>query len=536
LWPERITRLAEFDYPTELNAAVLLLDENVRQGRGGRTAIFYKDQQITYAQLLERVQRLSQALKSSGIGKGDRVVLRFYNRPEFVVTWLALLRIGAVVVSTMPLLKARELAYIMSDSEAKAIVMHSELYDEAQKALSQVRTIETVIVAGAEISGCLSYEKLIADAKPLEVFERTTRADLAIIAYTSGSTAQPKGTAHFHDAILAIADSYARHILQPQETDVFGGHPTLAFTYGLGGMLVFPFRFGAATALLDKFTPENLLETIARHRVTAVFCTPTTYKLMLALEGKDVRQMTASLRLGISAGEHLPASVYKAWKDHTGIELLDGIGSTEMLHMFVSSAQGRVRPGSTGQPVPGYEVKIVNEDFQEVPNGQQGLIAIKGPTGCLYWRKPEQQKLYVRSGWNVPGDIFTKDDKGYYWYQCRNDDLIICGGYNIAGPEVESVLTEHPAVREVAVVASPDSLRGSIPKAFVILNEKYAPSDELAKELQDFVKQEIAPYKYPRKVEFLHSLPKTETGKIRRVELRERERTKSEERRAKGEE
>jgi 2-aminobenzoate-CoA ligase len=350
----------------------------------------------------------------------------------------------------------------------------------------------------------------------------TDRDEIAMIAYTSGSTGVPKGCVHFHRDILASADSYARHVLTPSEGDRFGGHPTLAFTFGTGGLLVFPFRFGASTVLSGPFTPEAMLETFAKQRVTVCFCAPTSYRLMLQVPDLTRRYDLASLRLGVSAAEPLPAATWEEWKKTTGVELLDGIGSTEMFHIFISSVRGRVRPGATGVPVTGYDCRVVDESGRELPPGQEGLVAIKGPTGCKYWRKPDRQAEYVRfGGWNVTGDVYVKDADGYFTYQCRSDDMIVSGGYKIPGPEVEHVLDEHPAVVESAVVAAPDRTRGFIVKAFVVLKAGQVPSQELVGELQEHVKRELAPYKYPRAVEFVEKLPRTETGKIQRYVLRQ---------------
>jgi 2-aminobenzoate-CoA ligase len=324
--------------------------------------------------------------------------------------------------------------------------------------------------------------------------------------------------------MIASADSYARYVIQPTAGDVFGGHPTLAFTYGLGGLLVFPYRFGARTVLLDSFTPERLLELIGRERITVLFCAATTYRLLLQVADLERRFDLSSLRLCVSAGEPLPRPVYDEWIARTKVEAIDSLGTTEMFQVFVSQRPGHVRPGATGLAVPGYEVRIVDEQLNEVPRGTPGLLAVRGPTGCRYWRKPDRQREYVRGGWNVPNDVCVQDADGYIWYQCRNDDLIICAGYNIAGPEVEAVLLEHPAVLEAAVVASPDPVKGHVPKAFIVLKPDAAASDALAAELQEHVRRELASYKYPRKVAFVTALPKTETGKIRRVELREQER------------
>jgi 2-aminobenzoate-CoA ligase len=328
---------------------------------------------------------------------------------------------------------------------------------------------------------------------------------------------------HAHGDLLATTDCFARYVLKPTPADRFGGHPTLAFVYALGGMLLFPFRFGASTVLLERFTPEAFVDTIHRYRMTIAFCAPTSLRMMMK-NCPGLREQTASLRYAISAGETLPASVYNEWMDATGVEVLDGIGSTEMLHVFVTGKPGRTRPGATGEVVPGYEARVVDEQtMQTVPDGQPGLLAVRGPTGCRYLNLPDRQRQYVRDGWNIPGDIYIHDADGYFYYQCRNDDLIICGGNNVAGPEVEGVLLEHSAVAEVAVVASPDDLRGMVPKAFVVLRPGAAPSEELKIELQELVHRNLASYKTPRKIEFAAELPKTSTGKIRRTELRNRE-------------
>jgi 2-aminobenzoate-CoA ligase len=524
LWPERVYTLPETRYPVRLNVATELLDANADGGRAGRPAIHCQDRVLTYGALQKQVNRLANGLRAAGIGRGDRVLLRMPNCPEFIVTWLACQKLGVVTVSTMPLLRARELAYIAQDAGTRAAVVWGGLREELERGRPAAPGLERGVVAGETRPRDTAWAALL-EGQPERFGTADTRADdVAMIAYTSGSTGVPKGCAHEHADILGSADSYARYVLRPVEEDRFGGHPTLAFTFGTGGLLVFPFRFGAATVLSGPFDPERMLETFERQRVTVAFCAPTSYRLMLGVPEMARRFDLGSLRLCVSAAEPLPAATYEEWVTRTGRECLDGIGSTEMFHIFVSSLPGRVRPGATGVPVPGYDCRVVDEEGREAPRGTPGLIAIKGPTGCKYWRKPERQAEYVRfGGWNVTGDVYVHDDDGYFTYQCRSDDMIVTGGYKVPGPEVEHVLDEHPAVAESAVVAAPDETRGFVPKAFVVLRHGFAATDALVKELQDHVKKELAPYKYPRQVAFVPALPRTETGKIRRVELRQQE-------------
>ena len=449
--------------------------------------------------------------------------MRLPNCPEFIITWLACQKLGAITVSTMPMLRARELAYIASDAGTETAVVWGGIRDELDKARAQAPELRQLVVVGEARPGDVSWAGLTTGQSQRLQAADTLARDVAMIAYTSGSTGIPKGCVHQHVDILGSADSYARHVLAPSEEDRFGGHPTLAFTFGTGGLLVYPLRFGASTVLSGPFEPAAMLETIQHHRVTVVFCAPTSYRLML--RALDVQRWfdLGSLRLCVSAAEPLPAATYQEWVGRTGVECLDGIGSTEMFHIFISSTPGRVRPGATGVPVPGYDCRVVDESGDEVPRGTAGLVAIKGPTGCKYWRKPDRQAEYVRfGGWNVTGDVYVQDEDGYFTYQCRSDDMIVTGGYKIPGPEVEHVLDEHPAVAESAVVAAADELRGYVPKAFVVLKAGVAASEALAAELQEHVKTELAPYKYPRRIEFVTELPRTETGKIKRVELRDR--------------
>jgi 2-aminobenzoate-CoA ligase len=521
LMPERVYTLPELRYSRRLNVAEQLLDANADGGRAGRPAIIAGGTTLTYGELGQRVNRLCHGLRELGLEPGDRLLLRMPNVPEFIVAWLACQKLGVITVGTMPMLRSRELAYIIEDAGATAAIVWGGLRDELDRAREQAPGLTRLIVAGAASAGETTLASLLTGRSEHFPAAPTERDDVAMLAYTSGSTGVPKGCVHFHRDILASADSYARHVLTPSEEDRFGGHPTLAFTFGTGGLLVFPFRFGAATVLSGPFTPETMLETLARDRVTIAFCAPTSYRFMLGVTDMSRRYDLGALRLGVSAAEPLPAATWEAWRKATGVELLDGIGSTEMFHIFISSRPGQVRPGATGVPVPGYDCRVVDEQGREVEAGSEGLIAIKGPTGCKYWRKPDRQADYVRfGGWNVTGDVYVQDADGYLTYQCRSDDMIVSGGYKIPGPEVEHVLDEHPSVAESAVVAAPDAARGFVVKAYVVLRSPARPTPELVAELQDFVKRELAPYKYPRAVEFVERLPRTETGKIQRYRLR----------------
>jgi 2-aminobenzoate-CoA ligase len=524
LWPERVYTLPEHRYPVRLNVARELLDVHAEGDRAGRPAIHYQDQVVTYGELARRVNRLANGLRALGVEPGDRVLLRMPNCPEFIVTWLACQKLAAVTVSTMPLLRARELEYIATDAGTKVAVVAAPLRDELDRARAGAPELTRLIVVGETRPGDTAWASLM-DGQPERFATADTDArDVAMMSYTSGSTGVPKGCVQQHVDMIASADSYARYVLTPAPDDRFGGHPTLAFSFGTGGLLVYPLRFGAATVLSGPFDPEKMLETVQRYRINILFCAPTSYRLMLRVPDLEKRFDLGSLRLGVSAAEPLPAATYEEWVGRTGKEVLDGIGSTEMFHIFISSEAGRVRPGATGVSVPGYDCRVVDDEGEEVPRGTPGLVAIKGPTGCKYWRKPDRQAEYVRfGGWNVTGDVYVQDADGYFTYQCRSDDMIVTGGYKVPGPEVEHVLDEHPSVAESAVVAAPDETRGYVPKAFVVLKPGVQPTERLAKELQEHVKKELAPYKYPRQVEFVAQLPRTETGKIRRVELRQHE-------------
>lgn len=512
-------------YPARLNAAVELLDRHVEAGNGARVAVRHERggriETVTYAQLAALVNRIAHVLVADmGLVPGNRVLLRGPNNLMMAASWLATLKAGLIAVPTMPLLRAKELRQIIDKAQVSAALCDERLRDELeinQRADSEHHcpTLTTVRYFNGTAGDSL---EAAMDGKP-ETFAacETAADDICLIAFTSGTTGQPKGTVHFHRDVLAMCDLFPRHVLKPTPDDVFCGTPPLAFTFGLGGMLCFPLRVGASTALAEKLTPELLLKLIQDHRATIVFTAPTFYRQMAALaSGFDL----SSLKKSVSAGEALPDATRQAWKAATGIEMTDGLGGTEMMHIFISSAGADVRPGAVGRVVPGYEARIVDENMQPVPAGTVGRLAVRGPTGCRYLDDPRQE-VYVRDGWNLPGDTFLADADGYYFYQARSDDMIISAGYNIAGPEVEGTLLRHAHVAECGVVGAPDAERGQVVMAYVVLRPGVAADDATRAALQDYCKREIAPYKYPRRIEFVAALPRTETGKLQRFRLRQ---------------
>ncbi|EON16523.1 2-aminobenzoate-CoA ligase [Cupriavidus sp. GA3-3] len=513
------------DYPERMNAAVELVDRHVREGRGERIAIRHRrDGQIetvTYAQLAALVNRIAHVLvEDMQLVPGNRVLLRGPNNLMMAASWLATLKAGLVAVPTMPLLRAKELKQIIDKAQVGAALCDARLREELdanQQAGGEFHcpSLARTLYFNGEGEG--SLEAAMA-GKP-DAFEAcdTASDDVCLIAFTSGTTGQPKGTMHFHRDVLAMCDLFPRHVLRPQPDDVFCGTPPIAFTFGLGGMLCFPLRIGASAVLAEKLTPETLLGLIQDFRATIVFTAPTFYRQMAALAP---RYDLSSLKKSVSAGEALPDATRQSWKAATGIEMTDGIGGTEMMHIFISSAGAEVRPGAIGRVVPGYVVQIVDENMQPLPPGQVGKLAVQGPTGCRYLDDPRQSN-YVKAGWNLPGDTFFVDEDGYYFYQARSDDMIISAGYNIAGPEVESALMQHEAVAECGVVGAPDDGRGQVVMAYVVLREGVAADDATRTALQDYVKRQIAPYKYPRRIVFVPALPRTETGKLQRFRLRQ---------------
>lgn len=515
-WPE--LPQAGFDYPEHINVAVELTDAQVAKGLGDRTALIGNGRLRTYKELTDWTNRLARVLvEDYGLKPGNRVLIRSANNPAMVACWLAATKAGAVVVNTMPMLRAGELGQIVDKAQVTLALCDTRLMEEMISCAKDSNVLTTVIGFDGTANHDAELDRAALN-KPV-TFEpvKTGRDDVALLGFTSGTTGEPKATMHFHRDLLIIADGYAREVLEVTSDDVFVGSPPLAFTFGLGGLAVFPLRFGACAVLLEAATPANMIEIIETHRATICFTAPTAYRVMLAAieDGADL----SSLRAAVSAGETLPAPVYHDWIAKTGKPMLDGIGATELLHIFISNRFDDHRPACTGKPVAGYEVKVIGTDGTELPRDQVGRLAVRGPTGCRYLNDARQGE-YVIKGWNVTGDSFSMDADGYLYFAARSDDMIVSSGYNIAGPEVEAALLAHADVAECGVIGVPDTARGMIVEAHVVLRDGVTPSEAQAKLLQAFVKARIAPYKYPRSVRFIESLPKTPTGKIQRFRLR----------------
>ena len=516
-WPE--FNLEKFQYPEYLNAGVELTDRLVEQGFGDNTALIGNGRQRTYKELSDWTNRIAHALAEDyGVKPGNRVLIRSANNPAMVACWLAATKAGAVVVNTMPMLRAGELAQIVDKAEIEFALCDTRLMDELVACAKDSRFLKKVIGFDGTANHDAELDRIALTNSVKYEAVKTGRDDVALLGFTSGTTGEPKATMHFHRDLLIIADGYAKEVLNVTPDDVFVGSPPLAFTFGLGGLAVFPLRFGATATLLEKASPPNMIEIIETYKATVCFTAPTAYRAMLA--AMDGGADLSSLRAAVSAGETLPAPVYKAWMDKTGKPMLDGIGATEMLHIFISNRFGDSHPACTGRPVGGYEAKIVDDEMNELPIGTIGKLAVRGPTGCRYMAD-DRQHGYVRDGWNLTGDAFFVDSEGYFHFAARNDDMIVSSGYNIAGPEVEAALLAHPDVAECAVVAAADEERGYIVQAHVVLTTNANPSPEMAKLLQDHVKATIAPYKYPRSILFIDALPKTATGKIQRFRLKQ---------------
>ncbi|WP_082145407.1 benzoate-CoA ligase family protein [Microvirga massiliensis] len=514
-WPQFIFSLPELQYPERLNCVSAFLDRWVEEGRGDEPCLVTPQETLSYRELQERVDRICHVLVNQlGLVTGGRVLLRSANNAMLVATYLAVLKAGGIVVATMPLLRAKELAQLVRKARIGLALCDHRLLEELERAVSLAPELKGVVAWGSGQGGDL--EGLMSQVSGPFPAVDTAAGDACLIAFTSGTTGEPKGTVHFHRDLLAICDSYSHHVLRARPEDRFIGSPPLAFTFGLGGIVLFPMRIGASAVLLEKGAPDDLLAAIARYRASVCFTAPTAYRAMLTkLQDHDV----SSLRKCVSAGETLPKATFDAFFQATGLRLMDGIGATEMLHIFIAAREEDIRLGATGKPVPGYEAKIIDETGRELPPGAIGRLVVRGPTGCRYLND-ERQRRYVENGWNVTGDTYIMDEDGYFWYQARSDDMIVSSGYNIAGPEVEAALLTHEAVAECGVVGVPDSERGMIVKAYVVLQAGHSPGGDLVKAIQEHVKAEIAPYKYPRVIDFVDALPRTPTGKLQRFELR----------------
>ena len=509
-WPRLHFDLPELAYPERLNCATVLLDDAVAEGHGERPAILTEAGAITYRELVARANRVANVLTAAGVVRGNRVLLNDSEGTEIYTAWLAVMKAGAIAVTTMPMLRAPELTAIIGKAKPAFALCDQRLAGELAAVAAQ-GGVGTVITWG---NGDLEARMKAASDRFANA--DTAADDVCLLAFTSGTTGQPKACMHFHRDVLAMADVVARHLLKTNPDDVYAGSPPLGFTFGLGALLVFPLRFRAATVPIEQPAPAAVLAAIERHRVTCFFTAPFAYRALAGeLAGRDL----SSLKRCVSAGEYLPKSVSDLWFDKTGIRIIDGIGATEMIHIFISAAGDDIRPGATGKALPGYRACLLDEDGEVMLPGATGRLAVTGPTGCRYL-DDERQRDYVQNGWNVTGDLYRLDEDGYFWFVARADDMIVSAGYNIAGPEVEWALLAHPAVRECAVIGAADPERGMIVKACIVLAPGRAGDIALVKELQDFVKRRIAPYKYPRVVEFFEALPKTATGKLSRKALR----------------
>jgi len=516
LWPELNTD--KFSYPDQLNVAWELTDKMVQQGFGDHTALIGNGRRRTYKELTDWSNKLAHALvEDYGVKPGNRVLIRSANNPAMVACWLAATKAGAVVVNTMPMIRAGEISKIVDKAQVAIALCDTRLMDELVQCAKDSKYLKNVVGFDGTANFDAELDRIALNKSVLFDTVATSSDDVALLGFTSGTTGEPKATMHFHRDLLYIADGYAKEVLNVTSDDVFVGSPPIAFTFGLGGLAIFPLRFGAAATLLEKATPADMIEIIETYKATVSFTAPTAYRAMLAAmdQGADL----SSLRVAISAGETLPQAIYDEWNQKTGKPILDGIGATEMLHIFITNHLNDRKAHCTGKVVAGYQAKVVDDQMRELPRGEVGNLIVKGPTGCRYLAD-DRQSIYVRDGWNITGDAFYQDEDDFFHFAARADDMIISSGYNIAGPEVEASLLLHELVSECAVIGIADEARGQIVCAFVVLKEGALASDETVKLLKDHVKATIAPYKYPREVRFIAELPKTATGKIQRFALK----------------
>ncbi|MFD9485201.1 AMP-binding protein [Streptomyces sp. NPDC059991] len=514
-WPELVFDLPELRYPERLNCGAELLDRTIERF-GADRPVFHTPQGApwTYGELRTRVDRIAHALTTGlGVVPGNRVLLRGPTTPWLAACWLAVMKAGAVAVTVLAQQRAHELATICELGRIGHALCDARSLEDLDKAA--VPGLRITPYGGSTADDLLRLADAPTARGPFTAVA-TAADDVALIAFTSGTTGRPKGCMHFHRDVLAIADTFARHVLRPRPDDVFAGSPPLGFTFGLGGLVVFPMRAGASSLLLEQSGPGQLLPALARHRVSVLFTAPTAYRAMLdELDGYDV----GALRRCVSAGENLPSATWRAWHERTGLRIINGIGATELLHIFISAADDEIRPGTTGTPVPGWHARVVDASGQPVVDGKPGLLAVRGPVGCRYLADPRQSE-YVKGGWNLTGDTYVREPDGYFRYVARADDMIISAGYNIAGPEVEDALMRHPDVVETAVIGRPDEARGQVVVAYCVLRDGVVGGEAAAGLLRDHVKAELAPYKCPREIVFLDALPRTPTGKLQRFRLR----------------
>lgn len=513
LQPEySFTNLSQFQHPEMLNCVERLLDNHIKEGRGNNPCIRTFETIWTYQDLFEKANQIAHVLIDDlGLISGNRVLIRSANNPMMVACWFAILKAGGIVVATMPLLRSKELTTIIDCAEISHCFCDKELEEELDLVKSDFLK-QTCFYRNSQL------EELM-QSKPKTFSNYHSKSEsVALIGFTSGTTGLPKMTSHYHKDILNICECFPPYSLQPTEKDIFTGSPPLGFTFGLGGLALFPMYFGASTFLIEKPSPDLLLKAIEEFKITICFTAPTAWRI-ITTKVKDFD--ISSLRKCVSAGETLPLKVWQDWFEATGLKIIDGIGSTEILHIFISSNEENMKPGATGIPITGYEAKIVDSDGNELPTNTAGRLAVRGITGCKYLNREEKQHEYVENGWNITGDIFRKDEEGYLWFVARGDDMIISSGYNIGAIEVESVLLTHEDIQECAVVGIPDDERGMLVCAHIVLKDKSKATDTLKNRIQHWFKEVAAPYKYPRVIHFTNELPKTETGKIQRFKLKQ---------------
>lgn len=540
LRPQRIYTLPEFkNIPQRLNSTEELLDKTVAGGKGDRVALYFEDKRIPYKALLAQVNKLGSALKKLGIEEGDRVALRLPNIPPAIVANFAVLKIGAVVLPTSVLFSRSEIAHVFNNAEAKAVIVAATLLEELEKAIPELKTVKHVIVVGGEAEqikkkGYLLYQELLDSGEPTCDPVRRDRMDVSVLLFTSGTTGLPKGTAHFMEEALIVPDSFGKHCWRLTENDVLLSAAPLSMAAGYSAAATIPYRFGAALSLLPRFTPDGMFETIQNHKVTILSALPTAYRKLLQVPDAGKRFNLSSLTTCTGGGESLTAQTYLDWKGKFGQEIFEGLGTTEMMFVFISSAATRkVKPGSIGPAIPGYELRVVNEEGKDCKPGESGQLWARGPTGTIYWRDPEKQRSAVKDGWCRAGDMVSMDEDGYIWFLAREDDLIKSSGYRIGPEEIEDVLVTHPAVADAGIVGVPDTVMGQKTKAFVSLKSGQQPSEALKAELIEFCKGKVAVYKLPREVEFTDQMPRAPgpggpgTGKLLRRVLRQREQDKA---------